>query len=538
MTKRLLSLLCTLVVTLGVMFLANVKTSAAYNYDARAALSYAQANWNSGVGLCAEYVAKCLRAGGVDVSNLRVCTLYDEILDKGYGTSYKLTLTGGRSGRIRLSDNVGKLEAGDPIFFYCNSCKGFQHVVLCNGANSEGYSQDYAHNNAHDGYRTTYTYTHSCGHDNWTFYSIRMFTKDSLFGTQTGVSAPRIKSLVNTNDGIKIEWNKVDDAKTYRVYRQETGGKRVLIKKVKENVFVDTKAKAGKEYIYTVRADNGKKLSPYYAGEEVVRLEAVEFKEIKNTKVGISLSWEQNTDGEGYRIYRKVNNGKWTLYKSIKSNETVSFVDANVKSNNTYNYRIRAISGLSLGSCNFTGVNSQFLSAPNLENARNAVKGIAFNWDSIKGAKEYRVFRKADNEKTWKRIAVVKENCYVDSNVESGVCYRYTVKAVNKNVMSGYDSKGVLLKCLSTPQIIDFDVTQKGISLVWNEIEGSKGYYVYRKTNSKYSWKKIADVKNGTSYTDSTVKKDKAYLYSVRAYDDNYIGAYAKSTRVKNQTTK
>lgn len=535
MTKRLLSLLFTLVVTLGVMSLANVKASAAYVYNAKEALEYAEANWDSGVGLCAEYVAKCLNAGGVEVSNLRVCTLYDEILEKGYGTSYKLNLTGGKNGKISLSDNVGKLEAGDPIFFYCNSCDAFQHVVLCNGANSEGYSQDYAHNNAHNGYKTTYTYTHSCGYDNWTFYSIRMFGADDLFGKITDAVPPRIKAVTNTDEGVKVTWSKVKGAKVYRVYRKEDGGKSVFVGKTKDNSYIDTKAQNGKSYTYTVRSYNGKVLSPYYAGEKIVRLNKVAFKEIKNTKKGVALSWNKNAKCDGYRIYRKVNNGAWKLYETIETNKTLSFTDSKVKNNNTYSYRIRAIVGSSIGACDYKGVAGKFLTAPSIENVRNSVNGIAFNWSSVKGAKEYRVFRKAENEKIWKRIAVVKENCFVDSNVESGVCYRYTVKAVNNDNISGYDSKGVMLKCLSTPEITDYNVTKNGVSLIWNNVDGSTGYYVYRKTNSQNAWKKIADVKKGTSYTDSTAQKNKSYLYSVRAHDDEISGAYAKGTKVKTK---
>ena len=91
MTKRLLYSLCTLVVAFGVLFLVNVKASAAscYDYDIDAALEYAQDNWDSGVGLCAEYASKCLNAGGVEVSSTRVCTLYDELLDNDYGKRQK-----------------------------------------------------------------------------------------------------------------------------------------------------------------------------------------------------------------------------------------------------------------------------------------------------------------------------------------------------------------------------------------------------------------------------------------------------------------
>lgn len=526
MTKRLLSLLFTLVVTLGAMFLVNVKTSAAYNYDVEKALEYAEDNWDSGVGLCAEYVSKCLNAGGVDVSNIRVCTLYDELLDKGYGKSYKLNLTNGRSGAIRMSDNEGKVSVGDPIFYYCNSCNDFQHVVLCNGANSNGYIQDYAHNNAHNGYKQTYTYRHSCGSENWTFYSIKMHNAETLFGKQTSVDAPKITKVSNTGEGINIEWNTVEKAGFYQVYRKQADGKWSILKKVKDNSFVDTTAENGKEYTYTVRAGKGAVVSAYYAGETIKCLSQVDFKSISNSKNGIVLSWEENNLGDGYRIYRKVNNGKWSTYKKINSNVTTKLVDKNIKSGNTYSYRVRVTAESVLSSYDYKGVQSKFLATPKLTNARNTINGVAFNWDNVKGATGYKVYRKADSDKKWRYIGFVTENSYIDSNVQSGVCYRYTVKAANDEIVSGYDSKGVLIKCLSTPELVSADVIEKGISFTWNGVTGSEGYYVYRKTGNSKSWKRVATVKKKTNYVDSNVKEDKTYKYTVRAFCEDTVSGY------------
>ena len=93
-------------------------------------LKYAEKNWNNGIGLCADFASKCLQAGGVDVYGETVIDLYNKLNGK-YGTSYKLKLTNGTSGKISMSANDGKLEKGDPIFYKCNYCGDFEHVVIC-----------------------------------------------------------------------------------------------------------------------------------------------------------------------------------------------------------------------------------------------------------------------------------------------------------------------------------------------------------------------------------------------------------------------
>ena len=96
MTKRILSFILVLVISIGVVPAMQLKASAAPAYDVDAAIKYAQANWNSGVGLCADFVSECLKAGGVDVFEPRVINLYNALVSKGYGTSYVLTYIGVR----------------------------------------------------------------------------------------------------------------------------------------------------------------------------------------------------------------------------------------------------------------------------------------------------------------------------------------------------------------------------------------------------------------------------------------------------------
>ena len=118
MTKKFISIILALILIVSSISILSVTASAAsveFSYNRTQALNYAERNWNNGVGLCADFASKCIQAGGINVYKPRCVDLYRE-LNGTYGTSYKLTLTRGNKGSIKMSDNAGKLEKGEDPF--------------------------------------------------------------------------------------------------------------------------------------------------------------------------------------------------------------------------------------------------------------------------------------------------------------------------------------------------------------------------------------------------------------------------------------
>lgn len=525
MTKRLLCSVLAILLTIGIFPLVTTKSSAAGCYNAKASLEYAEDNWNSGVGLCADYAAACLRAGGVDVPGGRVITLYNDLVSGGYGKVYKLKLTNGKNGSIKLASNSGKLKAGDPIFYYCNICKTYDHVVICNGANSDGYVQDYAHNNAHNGRQRSYTYYH-CGSDNWTVYSVRMYDANTAIGTKTSVDAPRINTIASGKAGMYIKWNEISEATYYRVYRKYPGGNWTFLGKTTATSFADKTAVNGEEYMYTVRAGKGKVLSQYYLSDSVEFVSMVNFTSIKNTKNTITLTWEENEVAEGYYIYRSVNNSKWKKYATVYGSSTVSYTDKKVENGKTYQYRIRAFDGDAFSSFDPEGIGTTILSTPEIASVTNAVNGVSVKWNNIKGATGYRVYRKATTDKGWTFLSTVKENKYVDNAAESGLTYQYTVRAVNGAARSGYQKNGPTLKYVETPELLGTESLESGVELTWSEVEGANGYYIYQKAEDAKNWTRIAVVEDATEYVDTSVAVDETYIYTARAFNGKVKSSY------------
>lgn len=520
MTKRLLCSLCTLVMVFGALMCVNTKAATVYGYDVDKALEYAQKNWNSGVGLCAEYASKCLQAGGVDVSATRVCTLYDELLEKDCGKLYKLKLTNGKSGSVKISDNKGKVEAGDPIFYYCNICGTFEHVVISNGANDSGYVRDYAHNSAHNGKKQTYTFSH-CGGESWTLYSIRMYNGATLYGDENGVEVPVVTSLENAESGVKIQWNKTDGAVFYNVYRKVDGSSWQYLKSVKTTAFTDTSVQNGTDYVYTVRAYDGKVLSRFYGGTHIKYLSQVDFKSVSNTANGVYLKWNVNNKASGYKIYRQTNSGKWEFLATVKNAGTSAFTDKKVTSGNTYCYRIRAYSGSALSGYDTNGKKTMFLGKVDLTSAVNTKEGIKVSWNRVTGAAAYKVYRKSGKDSTWSLVATVNTNSYTDQIVMGGTVYKYTVKAVSGAYAGSYDANGISVSCLVTPEIGTLKGTSDGVALNWGSVDSA----------FNYSLRKVSTA-NGKFNTQTNSKVNSVYTAALRGSGkSNSQGKFEKTDK-------
>lgn len=530
MTKRLLTSLL-----FAILFIAALSVSASASdyadkqYSVNGSIAYAEDHWDDGKGLCAEFVSDCLQAGGVDdVYERMVENLYNQLIAKGWGTSYELKLTCGTRDRIVMADNKGKVQKGDPVFFYCNSCHTFSHVALCNGSDANGYMVDYAHNNPHNGRKTTYTYTHNCGSNNWTMYSIRMDEGHTLYNENAKIKAPKVTSASNTKGGALVRWNKIPDATSYRVYRRVAGGSWLYLATVKSESYTDTTALNGKEVFYTVRACAGSNWSGYFGGYKYTYMAQVDFKSIASNRTGIALTWEKNSSADCYYIYRQVNGGQWGRYKDIKNASTTSFTDTNVSDGNTYRYRIRAGKGFSVSSFDYNGVSSVYLGAPDMEAAVNDNDGITITWDSVKGSTEYRVYRRGAGERHWTYLDTVTGNEYTDTNVKSGAYYRYTIRSASGAVFGGFDASGKVLRCIATPIIIDVVSDETSATVEWSPVDGATGYYVYHKLETDRYWTRIATVTGDTSYVDTEVVDGEKYLYTVKAFYGYTMSSYDK----------
>ncbi len=351
------------------------------------------------------------------------------------------------------------------------------------------------------------------------------------------VSAP-IVTLSNTKQGIKINWTKTQGATSYRVYRKlPAENKWTKLKTVKNNVFTynyNTQKSGQRAYFCVVAVQNEYK-SNYEKTKDIVYLSEPSVTSVKNSTLGIKIKWSQVPGAESYRLYRKVNGGKWKSIKNF-SNLTFSYHDKNTDAGVKYDYTVRALSNGSISSYN-KGLSTYFVATPSIKGVTQGTNGIKVNWSKVNKADSYSVYRKNEQNK-WVKIHTTKNNStlsFTDKNVVSGKSYTYTVVAWYKKSKSGYESNGVTASYFSTPKITSLRSYKcKNAVVIWNKIGGAKTYNVHRKEVGG-KWNIIA-VLNGNinSYTDNTVKVGKEYVYVISAVSNAGVkSGYSKEKNIR-----
>ncbi len=258
--------------------------------------------------------------------------------------------------------------------------------------------------------------------------------------------APVITSITSTTGGVKFTWGAVPYAAKYKIYRKtyhpSTGKwdakwKKINKVEVKGTEYVDSTAKLGTQYMYLVKAVNGK-VTKNSAASSIVTFKISPTPTIHLKSNGIKVKWAETVvSAENYRIYRAEYNESTKKYNSYKKVKTVkgttkSWTDTSVKSGKKYKYCVKAVRGSVV--CDKVQTKSMYyLTKPKVTVAA-VTNGIVVNW-SAKGASKYRVYRSELQNGVWsgyKEIATPngKTKTYTDTTAVAGVQYKYKIKAV------------------------------------------------------------------------------------------------------------
>ena len=333
-------------------------------------------------------------------------------------------------------------------------------------------------------------------------------------------------TLSNSSGGVKVSWNKVSGATGYEIYRKTGTGSYSLLTKISSGSttsYTDSTAKGGTTYSYYVVGKNGSSTSPYVA-DSIVRLENVE-PSLLNTATGVKVSWDKVSGATGYKVYRKVSGTtSYSCIKTISSGSTLSYVDTTAESGTKYNYYVRSTNGNDQ-----SGYDSSII--VRLENPAvtvfNASDGVSIQWNKIKGAAGYKVFRKESggSYSCIKTISSGDTLKYVDPTAESGTKYNYYVRSTNGSYQSGYASKVIIL--LEAPTV-SVSNSYKGVKVSWSKIDGATGYKIYRKpSGGSYTCIKTISDASTLLYYDTGAESGTKYNYYVRSTNGSYHSGYA-----------
>lgn len=147
MVKRIFSFLLAVCLMLTLMPAVIPQANAAATYSVSDAIAYAAAHWNDGVGLCAEFVSRCVRAGGIDINVITTTTSCANAITNATGVG-RVELKLNSSGYATKALNGDNLAEGDVVIQYCKTHGKAPHIIFCAGYDSSGIAVYYAHNGA------------------------------------------------------------------------------------------------------------------------------------------------------------------------------------------------------------------------------------------------------------------------------------------------------------------------------------------------------------------------------------------------------
>ncbi|MGN1129738.1 MAG: hypothetical protein ACI4Q8_00165 [Ruminococcus sp.] len=261
--------------------------------------------------------------------------------------------------------------------------------------------------------------------------------------TANALTAPKLNSVKMSNIGVLLDWEQVDNAEGYYIYRKTAKTKFALIGKSDINSYIDMKAKSNTKYYYAVKSFDGKSKSKYSNTKNVLCV-GIPKVTVKNVASGIKVSWKKVKGATGYRVAMKKTTGK--KYKTAYKGKALSFVDDNVDKGATYSIKVKAITNKTSGSYS-EPVTKMFLEQPNLHAEEYLdMDGITLEWKKVKGAQGYRIYRSLKKENNFKHIKTItdgKTEIYVDSTCVSINSYKYYIVAYNgadKSAKSNVDS--------------------------------------------------------------------------------------------------
>lgn len=164
-------------------------------------------------------------------------------------------------------------------------------------------------------------------------------------------AVPTVKSGNIDYQTIRLSWKRAKSADGYQIYRASSrNGSYKLVKTIKKGrkgSWTDPSRKPGKRYHYKMRSYRVYKKKRYYSE----RSEPVSIKaspktpslSVKKKKKSVVLKWRKAQKGKvsGYKIYKKIGDGKWHLIKTAGAKQK-SYRNRGLKRGARYSYKIRS----------------------------------------------------------------------------------------------------------------------------------------------------------------------------------------------------
>ena len=228
---------------------------------------------------------------------------------------------------------------------------GWANVKTLSGVNTTTHTDERNVQTGQTYYYTVRAYIKTNGVITWSPYDTKGLTVSAQ------MDMPEILSTdLNASCYPVISWLQVEGAQGYRVYRRMPGESWSILKTLSPSVssYTDTKATAGKQYQYTVRAYRRSDTGVLYFSpmdtcgvnaDLTINRPSLGSAVLSSDKSKITVTWNPVANATGYCLYRKVPGGIYLRIANLGPNVT-SYQDRNAKDAPYYTYTVKAYKGI------------------------------------------------------------------------------------------------------------------------------------------------------------------------------------------------
>lgn len=551
--------LCACLLVAILLPVTSVQAEAA-GYDANAAVAYAAAHWDDGVGVCDQFIKACLQAGGIDIQAGGVEPVRSALIDAGYGSAVELSQDKD-SPYISWSKNSAKLSVGDILFFYCSAsdCQKNVHIAIVAGYDADDHLLAYAHNPAWN--RTSVVRVFHQGHtERWTASAVHIkggqWSHTHQFTTQAYDEEHPHAMYMACSCGTKyyLGWNaKVSSCPYcnpgYGVQSTVPGSYDVTIPahtEVKCYTAADGWVSDGtlpaqasayvrpctEKVIMTNRklrfgyrdSSGAMRYFIYTQGMSYIthRLAAPKAAASTIASTGkVQLTWNAVSGAEKYQVYY-ASKADFSGAKVFTTTKT-SMKHTGAVAGTTYYYKVCAVDANGTASA-FSAVVSQTCAtaAPAASGSNVSSTGkIRLTWKTVSGAAKYEVYRSTSKNGPYTRMFTTTKTTMTHAGAAVGTTYYYKVRALTANGTASAFSNIVSRTCATVPPQAQGSILSTGkIQLTWGSVSGAAKYQVYYSTNADFSGAKVFTTTK-TSMNHTGAVAGTTYYYKVRAVTSN-----------------
>ena len=368
----------------------------------------------------------------------------------------------------------------------------------------------------------------------------------------------------STMRSVALEWKAITDKRVRGIYVYkkipdlDNDDKKNFLDTIDNRFsthFLDEDVKPDSKYIYYFKtySDEAESLkSKEYAVKTKVIFNSVSWIYAKSDMPrSAKIIWRPHKSKavNAYIIQRKaLEEESFKDIDKVDGRLNVEYIDMDLKDKHTYMYQVRALTYdkiISLPS-EIVTISTKALPAQiaNITATTNIAKKIELKWDKTISPdfSHYNVYRSQDVDGSYKLIAQVNDNSYVDSIEKDGEKYFYRISVVDMDGLeSNHDVNSVLGMTLvrpNTPALLEASLIDNKIVLKWDNTDKRTASYIvikkYKKSLFDFQEDQFNNVEN-TNFVDADILPNTTYSYQILAVDENGISS-KPSIEVKLET--